>query len=97
MGSMTTAELLDSRMARLEGAYEQIDKRLATVEGRLETLEQRVDAGFNRLDAKIDRLDAKIDGVRSSLDAKIDRIMWLVLVWTFLVGVIITILANRVN
>lgn len=47
-------ELLDSRMARLEGTYEQIDKRLATVEGRF--------------DGKINRLDGKTDEVRLRLD-----------------------------
>lgn len=75
-------QALDSRMARLEGTYEQIDKRLATVEGRLEGLEYKVDAGFNRLDAKI---DARFD----SLNGKIDRVVWVVVV-----GLLITILVN---
>jgi flagellar biosynthesis/type III secretory pathway protein FliH len=91
-------------MARLEGAYEQIDRRLATVEGRLENLELKVDAGFNRLDAKIDarfdalsgkidseikRLDAKIDSRFDALNAKIDRVVWVVVI-----GLLITILVN---
>jgi hypothetical protein len=34
-----TTESLEVRMARLEGSYEQIDKRLGTIEGRLDNLE----------------------------------------------------------
>ena len=41
-------------MARLEGAFEQIDKRL----GRLE---DHVERGFNRVDARFERLEQKID------------------------------------
>src|SRR3990172_6771826 len=59
-------EATDVRLARLEGAYEQIDKRLGTIEGRLAVLEGTMDTGFVRLDGKMDagfaRLDAKIDG-----------------------------------
>lgn len=64
-------EATDVRLARLEGAYEQIDKRLGTIESRLAVLESKMDGGFARLDAKMDaglaRLDAKIDGKIDSL------------------------------
>lgn len=53
-------EATDVRLARLEGAYEQIDKRLGTIEGRLAVLEGKVDAGFARLDAKIDMLASEL-------------------------------------
>jgi hypothetical protein len=54
---------MEIRLARLEGAYEQIDHRLAdlrqemverfgTVEQRLSSLELRVDNGFARIDQK---------------------------------------------
>jgi hypothetical protein len=54
---------MEIRLARLEGAYEQIDHRLAdlrqemverfgTVEQRLSSLELRVDNGFVRIDQK---------------------------------------------
>ena len=36
-------------MARIEGAFEQIDRRLTT-------LEQNTQAGFDRLNSRIDRL-----------------------------------------
>jgi len=38
------AESLEARMARLEGAYEQLDKRLGSIEERLGRLEAKVDA-----------------------------------------------------
>ncbi len=38
------AEPLEVRMARLEGAYEQIDRRLGSIEERMTRLETRIDA-----------------------------------------------------
>ncbi|MDR7428399.1 MAG: hypothetical protein QN152_08525 [Armatimonadota bacterium] len=66
MGTETTGV----RLARLEGAYEQIDRRLGTIEGRLAVLEGKVDAGFARLDAKI---GGKIDALASELREAIVR------------------------
>ncbi len=37
-------EALEVRMARLEGAYEQVDRRLGSIEERLGGLEARIDA-----------------------------------------------------
>jgi len=51
-----SAQPLDSRVARLEGAYEQVDKRLDSIDRRLETLDRKIDtlrtetmAGFGRV------------------------------------------------
>jgi hypothetical protein len=41
------ADALDARMARLEGAYEQISSRLGAIETRLDSLESRMEARFN--------------------------------------------------
>ncbi len=45
---------LDVRMARLEGSYEQLDKRLDAIDRRLDRFEDSVEARFNKLDTKID-------------------------------------------
>jgi len=37
---------LEVRMAHLEGAYEQIDKRLGSIENRMASLEQKLDRQF---------------------------------------------------
>lgn len=47
--SATPSDPIDARMARLEGAYEQLDKRLGTIEQCMAGLEQKVDAGFSEL------------------------------------------------
>ncbi|MCL6552350.1 MAG: hypothetical protein K6W08_04410 [Firmicutes bacterium] len=69
---------MDVRLARLEGAYEQIDKRLGTIEGRLAVLEGKLDGGFVRLDGKMDaefaRLDAKIDTLATELREADERL-----------------------
>ena len=39
-------DALEVRMAHLEGAYEQIDKRLGSIENRMASLEQKLDRQF---------------------------------------------------
>jgi hypothetical protein len=41
------------RTARLEGAYEQVERRLGTVAGRLAALERKVDLGLAELRGEI--------------------------------------------
>lgn len=41
-----STQALEVRMARLEGAYEQIDKRLGSIDSRLLSLEQKLDRQF---------------------------------------------------
>lgn len=38
-----TAQPWEPRIARLEGAYEQVDKRLDNIDRRLETLDRKID------------------------------------------------------
>jgi hypothetical protein len=60
-----SANPLEIRLARLEGAYEQIADRLNGIDHRIESLEQRVDLGFaeltGRFDSRLGKLDGKID------------------------------------
>lgn len=70
---MTTepANPLEVRMARLEGSYEQIDKRLSTLETRLEN-------GFNDVRAEIRAsrvdTDAKFDKLEKNLESRFNLI-----------------------
>jgi hypothetical protein len=56
------ADALDVRIAHLEGAYEQIDRRLGAVEGRIAAL-----------DRKIDDVRTEIQSVRGELLGRMDR------------------------
>jgi len=67
-------EATDVRLARLEGAYEQIDKRLGTIEGRLAVLESKMDAGFARLDAKIDMLASELREAIARTNTRVDSL-----------------------
>ena len=42
------------RMARLEGVYEQIDKRLGSLDGRMASLERTVNERTDRVEQKLD-------------------------------------------
>ena len=75
------ADAWELRTARLEGAYEQIDRRLGAVEGRLATLEHKMDTGFaqvraeigvlrDALHAEIGALHVEISGVRDAPHAE---------------------------
>ena len=68
------------RMVRLEGAYEQIDKRLGSLEGRMASLERKVDEGFARLRQD---LTQAIDRVGQKLDATFRWVIGIVLVNSF--------------
>jgi archaellum component FlaC len=76
-------ESVDVRLARLEGSYQQIDRRLGSIEDRLGRLEMKVDAQGNALGARIDELNR---GLSARIDALSNR------VHTMLYGIIVAIL-----
>lgn len=75
---------LESRMAYLEGAFEQIGQTLATMHRRFESIDRRfesIDRRFESIDRRFDVLDHKIelrfDTLFNALDRKIDqRFTW---------------------
>jgi hypothetical protein len=46
---------MERRMARLEGAYEQVSLRLTNIDPRFDGLDRKIDLRFDALDKKIDR------------------------------------------
>ena len=56
-----SAQPVEIRMARLEGAYEQINERLGTMEARIDNRFNGIEARLNNHDARFDALDRKID------------------------------------
>ena len=65
---MTTPSSIEERIARLEGSFEQIERRLGT-------LEQDIRAGFERLESRINRVEERIDRVETKIET---RFYWLV-------------------
>ncbi len=64
MTTQTPDPLTDrERISRLEGAYEQVDRRLGDLA-----------ASMHRLDARFDAMDAKFDALRTDMDAKFDAL-----------------------
>jgi hypothetical protein len=55
-----SAEPLEIRMARLEGAYEQIADRLNGIDHRIGAFEQKVDARFGQVDLRLLELERNI-------------------------------------
>jgi len=68
-----SAQPIEPRLARLEGAYEQVRDRLNGIDHRLETMESKIDLRADRLDSKIEGLARRFDTNVDRLDAKIDK------------------------
>lgn len=52
---------MENRMARLEGAYEQVSDRLNSIDRRLESFAESIDRRFLSVDSRFDALDRKVD------------------------------------
>jgi hypothetical protein len=64
---------LEIRMAHLEGAYEQIEKRLGTVETDVRGLRTDLVSRTDDLASRIDRVDGRMNSLRSDLIGRMDR------------------------
>jgi len=58
-------------MARLEGSYEQLDKRIGDFSARVDTRFAQVDARFAQVDVRLESMDKKIDGLQWRMTALI--------------------------
>jgi uncharacterized coiled-coil protein SlyX len=83
-------ESVDVRLARLEGGYQQIDRRLGSIEDRLGRLETKVDAQGHALGARIDALAADLRREMAATHARIDAVGGRV--YTLLYGIIVAVL-----
>ena len=68
-------DTLETRMARWEGAYEPIDKRLGTVEQRLTLVETKIDGLRGDIDQRFERVDRRFERMEHSLRT---QFYWLV-------------------
>jgi tetrahydromethanopterin S-methyltransferase subunit G len=50
---------MEARMARFEGAYEQISDRLSGIDRRLDSFEQRVESRFAQMHQRFGQIDQK--------------------------------------
>jgi tetrahydromethanopterin S-methyltransferase subunit G len=51
----------DALVVRIEGAYEQIDRRLGSIDNRIASLEHTVNERTDRVEQRIDRVEQKLD------------------------------------
>ena len=70
---MTTPSSIEERIARLEGSFEQIERRLGTLEQDLRGFRAETNARFDRLEERIDGIGQHIDGIGQTLGQRIDR------------------------
>jgi len=83
-GAPMPANPMESRMARLEGTYEQVSQRLMNIDPRFDGIDRRFDAvdrgfeavdrRFEAIDLRFDAVDRKIDLLRDAFDKKFDAL-----------------------
>ncbi len=66
------ASPMEVRMARLEGAYEQVSQRLMNIDPRFDALDRKINLLHEAVDKKIDMIDAKKDQRFNALEQRID-------------------------
>jgi len=84
------ADPMEVRLARLEGSYEQVDRRLGVIDDRLARLEAKMDTLAAELNARIDRFAAALGSRIESLSGRIDRLEGRM--YALLFGIIVAIL-----
>jgi len=76
-----SASPLDSRLAHLEGAFDQISDRLNSIDQRFDAVDRRFDAvdrRFEGVERRLDGLGQRLDDFRGALTSRMDRqFMWL--------------------
>ena len=83
---MATDEL---RISRLEGAYEQVDARLADINNRLDSMSNRIDS----MEAKF---ESRINGLEASMNARFNtQLILTVGSWVTLMAAIIAIFFTK--
>jgi tetrahydromethanopterin S-methyltransferase subunit G len=87
-------------MSHLEGAYEQVGRRLDSLDSHLDRLSERIDHFATSMNARIDVLGARIDALGARLDAKIDeRFTWTVGIivgtWAGTIATMIALFVHR--
>lgn len=69
-------EPAEARLARLEGGYEQIDRRLASMDERMGRLETKVDALGHRLDSKIDTVTSELRRELGTVGSRVHTVLY---------------------
>jgi hypothetical protein len=74
-----TANPLEIRVARLEGAFEQVNERIGA-------LERRVDQGFNAMDRRLEAIDRRFEGIDQRFNLLFGTILatWITTILTVL-------------
>ncbi len=86
-------DTLEVRIAHLEGAYEQVDRRLGVVESILSQIRSEINQLRGELSARIDRIDGRVDTLSARMDNQFHWLLGTIL--TTWVTVIIAIFLRR--
>ena len=65
---------LASRVARLEGAYERVDRQLESLDRRYEGLVHTIDQLRTDMTGQIDNVNGRIDALRSDMTGQIESL-----------------------
>jgi len=88
-----SAQPLDARLAHLEGAFVQVDRRLESLERSIESRFNQVDARFGQVESRLTQMESKFEARFTIID---QRFNWLtgILVATW-ISTIVTVLFHH--
>jgi hypothetical protein len=75
-----TAQPWEPRLAHLEGAFEQFEKRVDARFDQVDVRFTQIDARFTQIDSRFDAVDRKIDDVRRLSEAQFRWVIGLIVV-----------------
>jgi hypothetical protein len=88
-----SAQPLEARLAHLEGAFIQVDRRLESVERAIESRFNQVDGRFGQLESRLTQMESKFEGRLAIID---QRFNWLIgIVVASWISTIVTVLFHR--
>ena len=91
---------MEERVSRLEGAYEQVDRRLGDLTDAVARVDAKVDSLRTDMDGRFDSLrtdmDGRFDSLRSDMDAKLNTLILVIATVGVAIAGAIVALAFRV-
>ena len=58
-----TTNPTEERVSRLEGAYEQVDRRLGSIDERLAAMDARIETRFSSIEARFSSIEARMNAM----------------------------------
>ena len=92
---MVIRDIDQERLSRLEGTYEQVDRRLDDMNSRLNGMQRAIDGLRAETNSRFDELNRTIDGLRAETNSRFNTLIVVIAAsWVTLMAAMITVLVT---